>query len=256
LYDRIISQVSFTESEAVAILKQLGEAISFLHSKGIVHRDLKPENMLFNTTSQYSPVCIADFGFASFINENETLSTPCGTPGYVAPEIANSERYKKGVDMWSFGVIMYTMLCGFPPFYSDDDHALLDLISEGQFGFPKPWWDGVSESAKDLICRLLETDPTQRYTAELFLSHPWILDGGKTSFHTPTNKNLQGITKDTSTFKKVLNRTIDVQREGAFSPIRAASESTLWMRRQKKKNTISNQLSMSAEHEEAEMVIS
>lgn len=92
--------------------------------------------MLYRFYNEDSSICLADFGFAKFTTADMSLLTPCGTPGYVAPEIANSEVYSKAVDMWSLGVVAYTMLCGFPPFYSEDDAELLDLIVEGDYEFP------------------------------------------------------------------------------------------------------------------------
>jgi len=135
--------------------------------------------------------------------------------------------------MWSFGVIMYTMLCGFPPFYSEDDEILLELIAEAKFAFPNPWWEDVSQSAKELISHLLEKDPTKRYTAEQFLSHPWIQGKSlRDSGECPHRQDQ--LKKDKQSFKKSLNKSIDVQRDG-FTTLRSASESTLWKRRQDKK---------------------
>jgi len=231
LFDRILDKGYFTEDEAWRVMKQIATAVYYLHTRGIVHRDLKPENLIFETPDDDSNICVADFGFAKFSADEENLTTPCGTPGYVAPEIANSESYKRGVDMWSLGVIMYTLLCGFPPFYSDDDDVLLELIVEGEFSFPDPYWTGISPSAKDLICHLLEKNPAKRFNAEQFLNHPWI--GGRKKGGSGDRKSVELANDQKSVIKNSLNKSIDLTREA--TSLRAASESTVWKRRQQKK---------------------
>lgn len=100
--------------------------------------------------------------------------TPCGTVGYTAPEIVKDERYSKSVDMWALGCVLYTLLCGFPPFYDESINVLTEKVARGYYTFLSPWWDDISASAKDLITHLLCVDPAQRYTIDEFLEHPWI----------------------------------------------------------------------------------
>ncbi len=113
------------------------------------------------------------------------MHTACGTPGYVAPEILEGKAYTKSVDMWSVGVILYILLCGFPPFYDENNAALFAQIKAGRYDFPSPYWDGISESAKDLIRRLLVVDPARRMAAPDVLAHPWIRDSSSASHDTP-----------------------------------------------------------------------
>lgn len=100
--------------------------------------------------------------------------TPCGTVGYTAPEIVKDERYSKSVDMWALGCVLYTLLCGFPPFYDESIQVLTEKVARGQYTFLSPWWDDISKSAQDLVSHLLTVDPEKRYDIRQFLDHPWI----------------------------------------------------------------------------------
>lgn len=106
--------------------------------------------------------------------------TPCGTVGYTAPEIVKDERYSKSVDMWALGCVLYTLLCGFPPFYDESIEVLTEKVAKGQYTFLSPWWDDISQSAQDLISHLLTVDPEKRYTIREFLNHPWVRASGPT----------------------------------------------------------------------------
>jgi hypothetical protein len=116
---------------------------------------------------------IADFGLSKVIWDSQTM-TPCGTVGYTAPEIVKDERYSKSVDMWAMGCVLYTLLCGFPPFYDESIQTLTEKVARGQYTFLSPWWDGISKSAQDLVSHLLTVDPEKRYDIKQFLNHPWI----------------------------------------------------------------------------------
>jgi hypothetical protein len=116
---------------------------------------------------------IADFGLSKVVWDTQTM-TPCGTVGYTAPEIVKDERYSKSVDMWAMGCVLYTLLCGFPPFYDESIQVLTDKVARGQYTFLSPWWDDISKPAQDLVSHLLTVDPNKRYTIKEFLAHPWI----------------------------------------------------------------------------------
>lgn len=140
---------------------------------GIVHRDLKPENLLYTSPDPDATIKISDFGVAKVIS-NELMITACGTPGYVAPEILIGCGYDTAVDYWSIGVILYVLLCGYPPFYEESNEKLFELIKSGKLDFTGPQWEKISDEAKDLIKKLLDIDPNKRYKADQICKHPWI----------------------------------------------------------------------------------
>lgn len=178
LFDRIVKKGSYSEKEASSVIKSVVSALQYLHENGIVHRDLKPENLIYLSPADDSAIKITDFGLAKYRSgvgaKSDEMTTACGTPGYVAPEVLKNEPYGKAVDLWSLGVILYILLCGFPPFYHESTAALYKQIKKGEFDFPAPYWTNISESAKDLVRKLLTVDPAQRYTAKQVLEHPWI----------------------------------------------------------------------------------
>ncbi|KAF7247960.1 Serine/threonine-protein kinase DCLK3 [Varanus komodoensis] len=187
LFDAIIESVKFTEHDAALMITDLCEALVYIHSKNIVHRDLKPENLLVQRNpDKTTTLKLADFGLAKLVKK--PIFTVCGTPTYVAPEILAENGYGLEVDMWATGVILYILLCGFPPFRSHerDQEELFQIIQLGHYEFLSPYWDNISAAAKDLISRLLVVDPKKRYTAKQILQHRWIHTAGKNS-----SRNLQ-----------------------------------------------------------------
>jgi len=175
LFDRIVSKGSYSEADASSVIATLCGALDYLHAKKIVHRDLKPENILYGSTAENADIKVADFGLARIVSGKDMMKTACGTPGYVAPEILKNKGYDSGaVDLWSVGVILYILLCGFPPFYEEELPALFEQILHARYDFPSPWWDNISEDAKKLVQALLTIDPKQRATAEDVLQKKWI----------------------------------------------------------------------------------
>ncbi|KAG7172446.1 Calcium/calmodulin-dependent protein kinase type 1-like [Homarus americanus] len=144
-----------------------------MHDQGVVHRDLKPENLLYFSQDEDSKIMISDFGLSK-MEDSGIMATACGTPGYVAPEVLAQKPYGKAVDVWSIGVIAYILLCGYPPFYDENDANLFAQILKGEFEFDSPYWDEISDSAKDFIRQLMCVDVEKRYTCKQSLNHPWI----------------------------------------------------------------------------------
>uniref|UniRef100_A0A672N0Z2 Calcium/calmodulin dependent protein kinase I n=1 Tax=Sinocyclocheilus grahami TaxID=75366 RepID=A0A672N0Z2_SINGR len=174
LFDRIVEKGFYTEKDASKLIQQILDAVKYLHDMGIVHRDLKPENLLYYSMDEDSKIMISDFGLSKIEGSGSVMSTACGTPGYVAPEVLAQKPYSKAVDCWSIGVIAYILLCGYPPFYDENDAKLFEQILKAEYEFDSPYWDDISDSAKDFIVHLMEKDPSQRYTCEQALQHPWI----------------------------------------------------------------------------------
>ncbi|XP_077102773.1 serine/threonine-protein kinase DCLK2 isoform X2 [Siphateles boraxobius] len=175
LFDAITSSTKYTERDACVMVFDLAAALKYLHRMCIVHRDIKPENLLVceypNGTKSLK---LGDFGLATVVEG--PLYTVCGTPTYVAPEIIAESGYGLKVDIWAAGVITYILLCGFPPFRSENNlqDDLFDQILVGRLEFPSPFWDNITDSAKELIGHMLQVNVEARYTAEDVLSHPWV----------------------------------------------------------------------------------
>ncbi|XP_050520083.1 serine/threonine-protein kinase GL21140 [Daktulosphaira vitifoliae] len=175
LFEAIARCTDFSERDTRLMTRNLASALAYLHSMDIVHRDVKPENLLveFDERGHVLHLKLADFGLSQKVTE--PLYMVCGTPTYVAPEILTQEGYGVKIDVWAAGVILYILLCGFPPFVSENNsqEELFDDILSGTYGFPEPYWDDVSDEAKDLVCSMLQSNPCLRFSAEDVLDHPW-----------------------------------------------------------------------------------
>ncbi|XP_062429858.1 serine/threonine-protein kinase DCLK2 isoform X2 [Rhea pennata] len=177
LFDAITSSTKYTERDGSAMVYNLASALKYLHSLNIVHRDIKPENLLVcEYPDGTKSLKLGDFGLATVVEG--PLYTVCGTPTYVAPEIIAETGYGLKVDIWAAGVITYILLCGFPPFRSENNlqEDLFDQILVGKLEFPSPYWDNITDSAKELISLMLHVNAEARYTAAQILSHPWVSD--------------------------------------------------------------------------------
>jgi len=186
LQDRIVKQFNenkngFDEITVAVMFYQILEALAYLHSVGIVHRDLKPENILFGKDNE-NTLKIIDFGLAGILEKqnNYKLSHPCGTPFFVAPEVIDprnkTHEYDSQCDMWSSGVILYAMFCGYLPFKLKDDEPLKVLykqILKGNIPMVPSMWAHIKDDAKDLVMKLLVINPNERLNAKQALEHPW-----------------------------------------------------------------------------------
>lgn len=193
MFDRICEKGKFTEKDAAETIRQVLTAVDYLHEKNVVHRgmnirysvqrmyankdtDLKPENLLYLTREPDSMLVLADFGIAKMLDSNEVLTTMAGSFGYAAPEVMEKRGHGKPVDMWSLGVITYTLLCGYSPFRSESMGDLIEECRNERVIFHPRYWSDVSDSAKDFIRSLLKADPRQRPSSEVSRFRNHMLD--------------------------------------------------------------------------------
>lgn len=235
---------AFTEREAAQIMREICTPVKYLHDMNIAHRDLKPENLLYTSNEPDAILKLTDFGFAKEINSKTTLQTPCYTPYYVAPEVLGSEKYDKSCDIWSLGVIMYILLCGFPPFFSNHGQpispGMKNRIKTGQFEFPDPEWSNVSQDAKTLIKEMLCVDSNKRLTIDQVMRNRWIAkytEVPQTPLH--TGRLLKEGEENWPEVQEEMTRSLATMRvDYDQRPIKALSNSNnpLLNKRKKKKN--------------------
>ncbi|XP_070281466.1 serine/threonine-protein kinase 33 isoform X6 [Myotis yumanensis] len=172
----------FSENETRWIIQSLASAIAYLHSNDIVHRDLKLENIMVKSSftdannEMNLNIKVTDFGLAAKKHggSEAMLQSTCGTPTYMAPEVINDHDYSQQCDIWSIGVIMYSLLCGEPPFFASSEEKLFELIRKGELRFSDPVWDSISDCAKSVLKQLMKVDPAHRITAKELLDNQWI----------------------------------------------------------------------------------
>ncbi|XP_033107104.1 ribosomal protein S6 kinase alpha-5-like, partial [Anneissia japonica] len=257
LLERIRKKEQFAEVEASAIMRKLVSAVNFMHDKGVVHRDLKPENILFKDDSEDAELKIIDFGFARITNSNQPLMTPCFTLSYAAPEVLHQishrdEGYDASCDIWSLGVILYTMLSGHVPFQakrnSGDNSAtsIMMRIKQGDFSLDGEEWQSVSVAAKDLIKGLLNVDSSSRLNGEDLRNNEWIQGSqySTTPLMTPGILNIFS-TSVKPRVKETLKAFHKAHREGFF--LMDVSHAPLAKRRKLKKDSSTETRSSSSE---------
>ncbi|XP_022895308.1 calcium-dependent protein kinase 11-like [Olea europaea var. sylvestris] len=175
LFDRIVQKGHYSEKKAAHLMKTIVGVVEACHSLGVMHRDLKPENFLFDTPDEDAKLKATDFGLSVFFKPGQYLSDVVGSPYYVAPEVLH-KYYGHESDVWSAGVILYILLCGVPPFWAETDNGIFRQILKGKIDFESEPWPNISDSAKDLIGKMLDRDPRRRISAHEVLCHPWIVD--------------------------------------------------------------------------------
>ncbi|GAB1220378.1 hypothetical protein ENUP19_0052G0061 [Entamoeba nuttalli] len=178
LFKLTLNKGCLNEKECRIVIKQIFYGIKYLHQNKIIHRDIKLENILLTSNGI---IKITDFGLSKDTKKS-IAETICGTPMYVSPELLSGQNYNEKTDIWSAGVVLYTIACGFQPFRSENEtedgkggnRELFDLILNGYYQFISPYWDNISLELKDLISHMLIVNPKQRYDIEECLSHPFI----------------------------------------------------------------------------------
>lgn len=179
LLTRIMKNKLLPDKIAKIFFLQLCFAVKYLHDRGITHRDLKPDNILLESKDDITVLKVSDFGLSKFVQNNTLMRTQCGTAIYIAPEVlmtAGTVPYTHKVDIWSLGVVLFTMLSGTIPFSDDYGTPAVQQIKAGQFSFRHKSWKSVSPAAKSLIRRILTVDPKERPSMGEILGSTWLRD--------------------------------------------------------------------------------
>lgn len=171
LFSYIVENFKMNEADTCHVVQQLLKTIKYMHSINFLHRDLKPENIMINPETKH--IKLIDFGLASYYLPTKNLETKVGTPYYVAPEVL-AGNYNREVDVWSIGVIWYTLLTGCPPFQGDSINKVYEKIKAAKVKFYKEDWANIAEEAKEFILSTIAKDPKKRLSAQDALNHPWI----------------------------------------------------------------------------------
>lgn len=173
LFDRIIARGYYSEKDAAEIIRQIGNVVNICHFMGVMHRDLKPENFLLTSKDENAMLKATDFGLSVFIEEGKVYRDIVGSAYYVAPEVLRRSCGKEA-DVWSAGVILYILLSGVPPFWAETEKGIFNAVLKGEIDFQSDPWPFISNSAKDLIRKMLTQEPKKRITSAQVLEHPWL----------------------------------------------------------------------------------
>jgi len=208
LFDRIVTRGHYTERAAALVTKTILEVVKVCHKHGVIHRDLKPENFLYASIAEDAPLKAIDFGLSIFFEPGQRFGEIVGSPYYMAPEVLR-RNYGEEVDVWSTGVILYILLCGVPPFWAETEEGIAHAIVRGQIDFERDPWPRISEDAKDLVKRMLEPNPYNRFTVEEVLENQWIQNADKVS-NVPLGEGVRTRIKQFSLMNKFKKRVLRV----------------------------------------------
>ncbi|XP_073021883.1 calcium-dependent protein kinase 8-like [Primulina eburnea] len=211
LFDRIVARGHYSERAAAAVMKTIVEVVQMCHQHGVMHRDLKPENFLFANKKETAPLKAIDFGLSVFFKHGERFNEIVGSPYYMAPEVLK-RNYGPEVDVWSAGVILYILLCGIPPFWAETEQGVAQAIIRSVVDFKRDPWPKVSDNAKDLVKKMLDPDPSRRYTAQQVLEHPW-LQNAKKAPNVSLGETVKSRLKQFSMMNKLKKKALKVVAE-------------------------------------------
>uniref|UniRef100_A0A8C6LJZ6 Ribosomal protein S6 kinase n=1 Tax=Nothobranchius furzeri TaxID=105023 RepID=A0A8C6LJZ6_NOTFU len=250
LLDRVLTLPDFTERDASDIVCTLTKTVEYLHSQGVVHRDLKPSNICYADDGGLpESIRICDFGFAKQLRaENGLLMTPCYTATFMAPEVLKKQGYDAACDIWSLGILLYTMIAGFSPYassHNDTAEEILAQIGSGKVIITGGNWDLVSEAAKDIVTKMLHVDPHQRLTAPQVLRHPWIVEREQLSDKSLTRQ-------DAVIVKGALSATYAALKRCAPAPVLEPVHSSSLAQRRGMKKLESQNSTTTSEPEESQ----
>ncbi|GAA6052175.1 hypothetical protein JCM3770_001256 [Rhodotorula araucariae] len=211
LFEKICSRGKFTEGDAANVIINVLEGIKYLHDHHIVHRDIKPENLLY-IKSNSDQLVIADFGIAKHIEDDQSLTSLAGSPGYAAPEVLLKQGHGKPVDLWSVGVVTYTLLCGYIPFRATETQQLIEECRAAKLEFHDRYWKNISADAKAFIKALIQPNPEDRPTAEQALKHKWLVDAAQKLHEHDLSEGFKANWTPTRRWKNSINTLIATRR--------------------------------------------
>lgn len=220
VFDRLTARSKYSEGDARNLAVTLITTMAEIHKRTIVHRDLKPENLLLKEELNDTGILVADFGFAKHCKRGSYLSTRCGTPAFVAPEIVLGSKYNEQCDMWSIGCLLYMIICGYPPFQGKDHNDLFRKIRASDFTFHDKYWKKVSLPAKQLISNLLTVNHKNRMSAQEACESSWI--------QKLPDEALQG-TDLTTSLREMKKFRAREKLRGAMGAVRWAATASFWM---------------------------
>lgn len=174
LFDFISTSKNLNEQTVFVIMEQILSAVNYLHKHNIIHRDLKPENLLLTRKNDCTSIKLIDFGTSKKFQKGDIFNVPLGTCYYIAPEVIR-RQYNEKADIWSCGIILYILLCGYPPFNGNSDLEIYKNILQQKLVFDNNDWKNVSKEAKDLVNKMLDKYPLERYDMKQVLSHDWFV---------------------------------------------------------------------------------
>ncbi|GLC50210.1 hypothetical protein PLESTB_000354500 [Pleodorina starrii] len=177
LFDAIVKKGPLHEKDAATLIRTIVGVVAHCHNMGVIHRDLKPENFLLSDKSSGAALKATDFGLSSFFQEGQVFTDIVGSAYYVAPEVLK-RSYGKEADIWSCGVILYILLCGYPPFHGDNEKKIFEAVVGKTVDFSSEPWPNISDAAKDCVRRMLVRDPKRRATAQQIMQHEWMRENG------------------------------------------------------------------------------
>jgi len=210
--DRLTEKGTYSEIEVIQLANNVAQTVESLHKHFVVHRDLKPENLLLKNHFDDTQIWLCDFGDSKILPERGGLLTFCGTPSFAAPELVEGKEYREEVDMWSFGCVLYLLLCGYSAFGDADEEPsiIYERSTQGDYDFNHDKWNDVSTAAKDVISNLLKVDRSRRWTASQTLRCDWlqvpqhkIKQNGNSKSNSNSNKSKQQNNGKKSKKKKI-----------------------------------------------------
>ncbi|CAB9523201.1 MAP kinase-activated protein kinase 2 (Fragment) [Seminavis robusta] len=225
LLDRLINKENYTECEARDLCKIVMEAMTHCHKNKVAHRDIKPENILMASETDDSTIKIADFGFAKFCPEDDSLKTQCGSAMHVAPEILTKTPYGTSVDCWALGVVIFTCIGGYPPFYGNNNQETFKKILKGEFEFTEESFGHITQDCQDMITGLLTMDMKDRWSTQQCLDCAWMKDDPKMLKRNSLLPNLKKLAEFSAKrkFKGVVNAVKFARKLSSFEEVAASS---------------------------------